>query len=123
MWPAVRAVSVMNAKRLITIAVATMVLLTAGVAAGAASPPDQVGENAPDNGETDDDADSGTDADRADGDRSVGPSDGLPEQAPDHVSGVLDTIESFLSDSSESLGEALADLLGNGNDSSSNAAV
>jgi hypothetical protein len=113
----------MNAKRLVTIAVATLVLLTAGVAAGAASPVDQASDNAPDEVDTDDDTERGADADPADGDRSVGPSDGLPEQVPDHVSRILDSIDSFLSGSVDSLGEALADLLGNGSDSGSNAAV
>lgn len=101
----------MNAKRLVTIAVATMVLLTAGVAAGTASTVDQASDNAPDEGETD-----GPDADRAGGDRSVGPSDGLPEQVPGHVSTVFDSVESFLNGSIDSLGG----LLGNTDASSSN---
>jgi hypothetical protein len=102
----------MNAKRLVTIAVATLVLLTAGVAAGAASPVDQASDNASDAVDTDDDAASGADADSADGERSVGPSDGLPEQVPDHVNGILETIDSFLSGSIDSLGGTLGDLLG-----------
>lgn len=114
----------MNAKRLVTIAVATLVLLTAGVAAGAASPVDQASDNPPDAVDTDEETNGSVDdADRADGDRSVGPSDGLPEQAPDHVSGILETVDSFLSGSIDSLGGALGDLLGNESDSGSNAAV
>ncbi len=51
-------------------------------------------------------------ADQATSAVSVGPSDGLPSQVPDHVSDIHDTIESFLNGATDNLGHALSDLLG-----------
>ena len=56
-------------------------------------------------------ADEASDDSRADEQRSgnaeqVGPSGGLPEQVPDHVSEIRETIESFLSGELDSLGDA-----------------
>lgn len=135
----------MSAKRIVTIAVVSMLLIGGVAAIGAASPADQANQNGSDayaeNASAD--AENGSDA-RADGDDaaaerdgnadrapengseaseesdaanasddrsgSVGPSDGLPEQVPDHVSQIHETIESFLSGEVENLGEALRSL-------------
>ncbi|AUX10272.1 hypothetical protein AArcSl_2653 [Halalkaliarchaeum desulfuricum] len=50
-------------------------------------------------------------ASNADG---VGPADGLPEQAADHVSEIHETIDSFPENDFDFLGDALSDLLSNG---------
>ena len=141
----------MSAKRLLTIAVAAMVLIGGVAAVGAAMPPEEANENAdgaddnaPDEtpgqgadaapsapGNSDERAnedESADDEDREDGEErpdqaaqgtersdnanSVGPSDELPEQAPDHVSEIHDTIGAFLDGSIDDLGDALSDLLG-----------
>jgi hypothetical protein len=57
-------------------------------------------------------ADEASDNSRADEQRSgnaeqVGPGGGLPEQVPDHVSEIHETVESFLSGELDSLGDAL----------------
>jgi hypothetical protein len=135
----------MRTKRLITIAIATMLLIGGAAAVGAASPAGQAAENATDayeknspegaapddgtdetarhheanesethnEGEDHDKRASGADerAGNADG---VGPSDGLPEQVPDHVSEIHETIESFLTGSTDDLGESLGGLLSGG---------
>lgn len=115
----------MRAKQLLTIAVVSTLLIGGLAALGAASPADQANdnasdaydENAPDDVSASDhaDADNADNAsDRADNAESVGPSDGLPEQAPDHVSEIHDRIDSFLSGSVDNLGESLSELLGDG---------
>lgn len=73
-------------------------------------PPGQSDENA--------DAANGS-ADAADehaADTEVGPDDGLPDQAADHVSQVHEVIESFLGGSFDHLGESLSDLLSTSDD-------
>lgn len=114
----------MNTKRLITIAVAAMFLIGGVAAVGAAAPVEQASENATDaheeNAQTPADADEADaagagpgEADAAGEDANgVGPSDGLPEQAPDRVTEIHDTIESYLGGSVDHLGESLSDLLG-----------
>jgi hypothetical protein len=115
----------MNARKLLTIAVVSTLLIGGMAALGAASPPAQANDNAPDGDEDRPDADAaqnGTDAgaDRpgnagaadeaaADG---VGPSGGLPEQVPGHVSEIHDRIDSFKNGSIDNLGESLSELLG-----------
>lgn len=120
MWLSDRGGIAMRAKQLITIAVATMLLIGGAAALGAASPGDQANdnatdaydENAPDDVGADDAADASDDrAGNADG---VGPSDGLPEQVPDHVSQIHETIESFLSGEVDNLGDALSEFLSGG---------
>lgn len=104
----------MNAKQLITITVAALFLIGGATAVGAAAPADQASDNVPDaSTENTDDTDSAADTEPADDATSgVGPSDGLPEQAPDRVSTVLETIESFQNGEIDDLGGALSDLLG-----------
>lgn len=84
----------------LTLVVGMLVAPAAGVVAQEPEPDDDVGAD-------DRDADSGPG--NADG---VGPSDGLPDQAPDHVSEIHDRIDSFLSGSVDDLGESLGELLG-----------
>ncbi|GEM_PF-1356929 len=56
-------------------------------------------------------------ADRADNaSTQVGPPDGLPEQAPDRVGEIHDTIEAFLNGSVDNLGLALEDVFENETD-------
>lgn len=124
----------MNAKRLLTIAVVSMLMIGGVAALGAAAPADQASDNAPgageglpaeagDNGPTAVGNESET-SDEAPGEaseRSVGPSDGVPAQAPDHVGEIHDRIDSFLNGSIDNLGESLGDLLGDGNADSENA--
>ncbi|MEF8807988.1 MAG: hypothetical protein V5A53_07995, partial [Natronomonas sp.] len=108
----------MRAKQLITVAVATMLLIGGAAALGAASPNAAANDNAtdaPDDNMSDaaEDADDDANASEerkgnADG---VGPSDGLPEQVPDHVSQIHETIDSFLSGEVDNLGQSLNDLL------------
>lgn len=50
--------------------------------------------------------------DQATDNRSVGPSGGLPGPVPDFVSGIHDTINSFLNDEMDNPGKSLSDLLG-----------
>jgi len=115
----------MNVKRLVAIAVVSTLMVGGVAALGAAAPADQDGdtaadthgEHAPEDVSVDagpDDVDAGAadrddDAGNADG---VGPADGLPDQAPDHVSEIHDRIDSFLSGSADNLGESLGELLG-----------
>lgn len=111
----------MRAKQLITVAVATMLLIGGAAALGAASPGAAANDNATD-APDDNMSDAAEDADdeanvseerkgNADG---VGPSDGLPEQVPDHVSEIHETIDSFLSGEVDNLGQSLNDLLSDG---------
>lgn len=107
----------MRAKQLITIAVVSMLLIGGVAAIGAASPADQANENAQDahaENVSDENAaadgeDSGSAA-SAENDR--GPKGDLPEQAPDHVSQIHETINRYLSGEVDNLGHALSDLLG-----------
>jgi len=118
----------MNAKRLLTIAVVSMLLVGGVAALGAATPADEANDSASGAGEdlpaqaedagADDDAEDGPEANGegpgAAEKRGVGPSDGLPEQVPDHVRGIHDRIDSFLGGSIDDLGGSLSDLLGDG---------
>lgn len=118
MHPPGAGTSAMNAKQLGMTVVAAMVLIGGLAAVGAASPTAQANENATDasDGNAVDpvgDADDASENATTETD-SVGPSDGLPEQVPDHVSKIHETIESFLSGTVEDLGGALGDLLGDG---------
>lgn len=117
----------MRANQLITIAVAAMLLIGGAAALGAASPADQAHDNSSDayddypadeadaagDGERDDRGANASE-DRAGNADGVGPSDGLPEQVPSHVSEIHETIESFLTGEVDRLGEALHGLLGGG---------
>ena len=109
----------MNAKRLLTIAVVSMLMIGGVAALGAAAPADQASDNAPGADEEppveagDEDADADGEPGAAE-ERSVGPSDGLPAQAPDRVSEIHDRIDSFLPGSIDTLGDSLSDLLGDG---------
>lgn len=116
----------MNAKRLLTVAVVSMLMIGGVAALGAAAPADEANDNAPGVGEElpaeagDEDADANGEAGTSDEtpgaaeERSVGPSDGLPAQAPDRVGEIHDRIDSFLNGSIDSLGDSLNDLLGDG---------
>ncbi|WP_226004617.1 hypothetical protein [Natrinema salinisoli] len=110
----------MNGTKLLTAAMAALVLVGGLTAVGAATPADVSNANsgeaeATNASEADDDTAETTNAsenaDTAD-DRAgtVGPADGLPERMPDHVSEIHDTIESFLDGSIDSLGESVSDL-------------
>ncbi len=83
----------MNGTKLLTAAMAALVLVGGLAAVGAATSADVSNANTAD--------------DRA---GAVGPADGLPEQVPDHVSETHDTVGSFLDGSIDSLGESLSDL-------------
>jgi hypothetical protein len=97
----------MRARHLITIAVAALLVIGGAAAAGAAAPAEQASDNAPnEDGPAVDDPNG-----RPDTTPSVGPSNGLPEQVPDHVRAVLDTIQSFQDGELDTLGEALQGLL------------
>lgn len=96
----------MNGSTMLTMAVAAVVLISGLAAVGAASPVD-------DTPETGDDV-SGVDAAEDDvggaaneGAAAVGPSGGLPEQVPDLVGDIHETIGSFLDGSIDGLGDAL----------------
>ena len=104
----------MNARRLITIAVVALLVVGGAAALGAASPADQATDDAADVADerNDDRTEATPGEDRPENAAGVGPSDGLPEQVPDHVSDVHDRIESFLDGSIEGLGDALSGLLG-----------
>ena len=119
----------MRSRQFVTIAVVSTLLIGGAAALGAASPADRASENPPAPAEADasgeapaEDGTVGNDsrtggADRKNGDSPgnadrVGPSGGLPEQVPDHVSEIHDRIESFLSGSIDDLGGSLSELLG-----------
>ena len=122
----------MRAKQLLTIAVVSTLLLGGVAALGAASPADQANDNATDaveeNAPEDADDENGSEDapnERANGDTpgtagasgnadGVGPSGGLPEQVPGHVSEIHDRIGSFLSGSIDDLGGSLGEVLGEG---------
>lgn len=124
----------MNAKRLTTIAIAATLLIGGLAAVGAASPADAAAQNATNatgetnvteetnaSEETNATDDPAPDETADDGAEGVGPSDGLPEQAPDRVSEIHDAIESFLDGSGGDLGESLTDLLSGGDAADGNA--
>ena len=113
----------MIARKLLTLAAVSALLLGGVAAVSAASPgamgtdktQDEINENATENadsdipaqaGGADDAAKNGSEA--ADRPNSVGPSDGLPDQVPDHVSEIHDAIESFLNDTIANLGETIS---------------
>ena len=109
----------MRAKQLLTIAVVSTLLIGGVAALGAASPAEQANANATGAQDNATGADAGgpestTGAadDRAGNADGVGPSGGLPEQVPDHVSEIHDRIDSFLNGSIDNLGESLSELLG-----------
>lgn len=132
MWLARPVSDAMSAPKLLAIVVGSVMLLGGVAAVSAAGPGEMSADNAPvDDGVPSEDADQAADADeqsaaedaqseqdgeRADraGNTSVGPSDGLPEQAPDHVSEIHESIESFLDGTIADLGEALQNALGGG---------
>ncbi|MFW5939320.1 MAG: hypothetical protein ACOCSD_08215 [Halolamina sp.] len=89
----------MNPTKIVAFGMATMLLLGGAAAVGAATPADQATGSA-------------ASADRA-GD-GIGPSGGLPDQVPDHVRQIHETIESFLSGSVDHLGGELSELLSGG---------
>lgn len=115
----------MRTRQLITIAVAALFLIGGAAALGAASPADQANDNGTDaydkNAPTDDGGVADAGEDRGDNTDGVGPGDGLPEQVPDRVTEIHDSIESFLSGSIDTLGGSLSDLLGNGETADENA--
>lgn len=127
----------MSAQKLLTIAIASMLLIGGLAAVGAAVPADGAGEEsneantmmASENASVAEDVPDNTTTvdrpahDRAGGTESVGPSDGLPEQAPDHVSEIHATIDSYLTDSIANLGESLQSLLGGGQSDAEDTAV
>lgn len=117
----------MRAKQLLTIAVVSTLLIGGAAALGAASPADQApdtatdaaDENAPADATEENAPEEADEGDRANGENpgnadGVGPSGGLPEQVPDHVSEIHDRIDSFQNGSIEDLGESLSELLGDG---------
>ena len=88
-------------------AVAALLVVGGAAAVGAAAPANQASDNAP-TGDTDsvDSPDASADG--------IGPNGGLPEQVPDHVRSILDTIQSFQDGDIDNLGEALSGLLSDG---------
>ena len=111
----------MNAKRLLTVAVVSMLVIGGGATLGAAAPADAANGDGPGDVGNDLPAETGENvsesADEASGaaeERSVGPDDGLPAQAPDHVGEIHDRIDSFLNGSIDDLGDSLGALLGDG---------
>ncbi len=104
----------MNAKQLITITVAALFLIGGATAVGAAAPAEQAPETASDADTNAEDVDSTGDSTAEDTTAGVGPSEGLPEQVPGHVSSILDTIQSFQNGEVDDLGESLSSLVGGG---------
>lgn len=130
----------MSAKKLLAIAVASILLLSVAAAVGAAAPADHAHQNASDriDENSTEDADEFPDENatvelpgeepeltvpHAEDERSenaapasdgVGPADRLPPAVPDHVSSIHGTIDSFLDGTVENLGSSLSELLGNG---------
>jgi hypothetical protein len=86
----------MYAKRLLTMAMAAMVLIGGVAAVGAAAPANAANDE----------------ADADDGNAEPGPDGGLPDVVPDHVSKIHDAIASFIDGGIDHLGSALSDLLG-----------
>lgn len=113
----------MRAEQIVIMTVAALVLIGGAAAVGTAAPADAANETAvnetedvptdQDNIENPGENSSENQSDSADG---VGPSDGLPSQAADHVSEIHEQIDAFLNDGIDQLGHALEQLLGNGND-------
>jgi hypothetical protein len=76
-----------------------------------AEEPDHDGENVTDERAGNADERAGNADERADNADGVGPSGGLPEQVPDRVGEIHDTIDSFRNGSIDGLGDSLRDLL------------
>ncbi|MFW6321210.1 MAG: hypothetical protein ACOC0Z_05115 [Halohasta sp.] len=104
----------MNARQLITITVAALFLIGGMAAVGAAAPAEQAPETPSDAESNTEDVDSTDDEPAANATDGVGPSDGLPEQVPDHVGSIHETITAFQNDEVDNLGESLSSLLGGG---------
>lgn len=106
----------MNATKMITITVAALLLIGGATAVGAATPADQAPDTAADaHVEHTEDVDSAAENDEpAAPAANVGPSGGLPEQVPSHVSSILDTIQSFQDGEIDTLGDSLSSLVGGG---------
>ena len=102
----------MNAKQLIVMVVAGLVLIGGAAAIGAASSADAANESAH-NATTDVDKPEDRDipANSSENANQVGPSDGLPSQAADHVSGIHERINGFLNGSVDHLGSSLSEFL------------
>lgn len=108
----------MSARQTITIAVAALVLIGGAAAVGAASPAEAANETAVNTYDEVDDhgsdsahpATNASDLQAANA-GSVGPSDGLPSQAADHVSDVHERINAFLDGALDNLGHSLSELL------------
>ena len=132
MWLARSVSDAMSAPKLLAIVVGSVMLLGGVAAVSAAGPGEMSADNAPaddtvpaeaadqaantDEQSTQQEVRPAQDDERADraGNTSVGPSDGLPEQVPDHVSEIHESIESFLDGTIADLGEALQNVLGGG---------
>jgi len=97
----------MRAKQIVAFTAAALLLMASVAAVGAAAPGDQANST-----RTFADADNATD--EGDDAESVGPGDGLPEQAPDRVDRIHERIESFPSSSVGNLGSSLSDFLADG---------
>lgn len=83
----------MNATRTaLTAALAAVVLIGTGAAAGAVA--------------------AAPGPDDASGDREAGPPSDLPERVPDFVGGILDSVTEFLSGNVSDLGETVSDVAG-----------
>ena len=123
----------MRATQLLTVAVVSALLLGGTAALGAAAPAGQAAESvtdAPEANASEGPQNETVDAERshADGSKeraedarnrsndadSVGPSDALPEQAPDQVSEIHRIIESFLNGSTDGLDKSLGERLSGG---------
>ncbi|MFO7833669.1 MAG: hypothetical protein R6V31_06345 [Halohasta sp.] len=104
----------MNARQLITMTVAALFLIGGAAAVGAAAPAEQAPDTASDAATNAEDVDSTGDEAREDATAGVGPTDGLPEQAPDHVHSILDTITAFQNGEVDDLGKSLHSLVGGG---------
>jgi len=97
----------MRAKQIVAFTAAALLLMASMAAVGAAAPGDQANST-----QTSAGADNATE--EGDDGESVGPGDGLPEQAADRVDRIHERIESFLNGSIDDLGSSLSDLLADG---------
>ena len=110
----------MSAQQLIILTVVVVVSIGGAAAIGAASPADAANESAvnatdvqPPEQSQFEESPGNASVNQANASESVGPTDGLPSQVPDHVSEIHDRIDAFLDDSLANLGESLSELLGN----------
>lgn len=100
----------MKVTKIVAFTMAATLLLGGVAAVGAATPADGANGTATDaSADASETPDNETETDAS---GSVGPSDGLPTQVPDHVSGIHDRIESFLNGSIDDLGTSLSEFLG-----------